>query len=791
MRLKYLSLSLFSLSLTACSSHVIKSNSVQTDLAPSARATQAINAIYEYPNFDYSGQVNVNLTQNQSAKTNNNAKKVQSLDAEIERKLEQYLKAQNIKLSTAEKKALYQNIAQKDVASLSDVLGKGAGFVENMLNDLNMSYDGTVNYRQKIASMNISAEYKKPNLLVAVRVPTVVDFNDYKFYTQIFSLMPYLANSQDQDKYAYLDFSKYKDQISKVNSKALIEFLKQSSATSYVLADPDQIQSLRVSDAEKQQGIVEKIRLNSSIEEFFLQANLYNTVNREYLMQSVFGMDAAAAEKSAIESLAAQAVAEAEAEYAAEETATDEERDEATAAMYTLYEAVNKTVLDISDEDEDVETVGATKDATAAVAADVAIAAAADATVAVSDEDEDESAAQEDEESASEEGVLLTAQQCDDLTENKANLRIGDVAYCQYAYDIDVFEVASAPSLVEMQLSAKSRALTEKFATLGGKGELVNAQQFKQLWLDHQADINTVLVPKEKRNPVTIDVFLDQQGRMVKADYDLKYDLADFDRKLNVKFDMQIKNYGNANKIDRQALSQAKSFQEIFKGSPMQKLFGGKDDSSESQAETMDFSEYLAKLATTLYQQNQSYEKTYKAVFIAKLTQQSPEIIKQYSAQDLQEIAAVYAYSYSDEDIYNPKGQALKQIEALQKKHHLEEDEQFDHDLGNDVDDIVTSAMAAQKSVNEMQQLVKKYKTTEAVFAYYYTQKFEEENGVEALQQAEFKKTVNTLGKVYVALKNDKFKNEMVKNLTEESVEFIDYALFKETYEALNAANLK
>ncbi|WP_372403937.1 hypothetical protein ACDW34_02365 [Acinetobacter piscicola] len=782
MRLKYLTLSLFSLSLGACSSHVIKTNPNQSDITSSIRATQALNAIYEYPSFDYSGQVKVNLAQSQDVKTNTYANPELSLDAEIKRKLDQYLKAQQIKLTHEDQQALYQSLAKQDVSSLSDVLGKGSSFVESMLNDLNIQYDGTVNYRQKIASLNLSSQYKKPNLLVAVRIPTVIDFSDYKFYTQIFSLMPYLANPQDQDKYAYLDFSKYKDQISKVNNKALIEFLKQSSATSYVLADPKQVQNLRVSAAEKQQGIVEKIRLNGSVEEFFLQASLYGTVNRDYLMHAVFGIDAAAAEQSAIENLAAQAVAEAEAEHAAEE-----ERDEATAAMYKLYEAVNKTVLDISDEDDDIATAE-----TATAAADAAVAAAMDATAAdatASSEEDEEASAQTDEES--EEGVLLTSQQCEDLTQNKTNLRIGDVTYCQYAYDIDVFEATSAPSLVEMQLSEKNKALTEKFASLGSKDELVTAQQFKQLWLENQKEIDAVLVPQEKRNPFIIDVSLDEKGRMVKADYDLNYDLDDFQRKLNVKFDMQFKNYGNANKIDRQSLNQAKSFQEVFKGSPMQKLFGSFGKATEDEGKVIDFSDSLQQLANKVYQQTQSYEKTYKAVFIAKLTHDSAQIVKQYSAQDLQEIAAVYAYSYSDEDIYNPKGQALKHIEALKKKHHLEEDEQFDHDLGNDVDDIVVAAMTAQKSVIEMQQLLKKYKTTEAVFAHYYAEKFEQENGLEALQQDEFKKTVNTLGKAYVALKNNKFKDNVIANLTENSVEFIDYALFKETYIALSDANLK
>jgi hypothetical protein len=53
-----------------------------------------------------------------------------------------------------------------------------------------------------MASFNLETQYKKPNLSVEMRIPTVLDMNNYKFYTHIFSIMPYLANSQDQDKYA-------------------------------------------------------------------------------------------------------------------------------------------------------------------------------------------------------------------------------------------------------------------------------------------------------------------------------------------------------------------------------------------------------------------------------------------------------------------------------------------------------------------------------------------------------------------------------------------------------------
>ncbi len=671
----------------------------------------------------------------------------------------------------------------------------GADVVQNIVNDLQIRYDGTVNYRQKMASFNLETQYKKPNLSVEMRIPTVLDMNNYKFYTHIFSIMPYLANSQDQDKYAYYDFSKYKDDINKVNGKALIELLKQSGATSYLIAAPHQIQNLAVSSADKQAGIVEKIRLNTSVEEMFLQGQLYSTVNRQYLMNSVFGLNQSNIAKILGPSSDSQASDEAyeaaqEAMKAADEalagiTSSDDSANDASSAMYQLYNAVNRKSHE--DLEEEVEAGDAVQAARAAVEDD-----GDDATA---DQDQERDSDDEAVEAAADGNTtkILTEQQCEDLTKAKANPRFGDVEYCQYHYEIDVLKGE------QQKESSSDTALREKnktalVSTFNGyaKDQLVDAQQFKQLWNQHLTEIESSLPAPDKRNPLIVDLSLDNKGRAVKADYDMGLDLDTLNRKLNIKMDMQFLNYGNASKIDQNVLKQAKPFKEIFKGSIMQQAVGGIAGSERSDEQKyLSLDERLEQLAEQVFAQTGSYEKTYKAVFIAKLTAQKPELIKQYSAQDLQEIAAIYAYSYSDEEIYNPKGQALKQIQALQKKHHLEDDHQYDDELGNDVDEIVAKIWKAKQSTLEVQSLVKKYKTTEAVFAQYYMQKFEAENEIEKSQRGEFIKTAKVLAKSYVAFKNNKFSDQVVSTLNVDSTEFIDYDLFKQAYQALSDAKLK
>ena len=62
----------------------------------------------------------------------------------------------------------------------------------------------------------------------------------------------------------------------------------------------------------------------------------------------------------------------------------------------------------------------------------------------------------------------------------------------------------------------------------------------------------------------------------------------------------------------------------------------------------------------------------------------------------MQEIAEVYAYWFSEEETYNPQGKTLERIEALQKKHHLEQEDQFDNDLGRAVDHIVITTIQGE-----------------------------------------------------------------------------------------------
>lgn len=762
MHLKYLSLCLFSLGLTACTQH-----NVRPSASLEQKAIQSVNAMYEYPSYDYRGNFKITVDPSQ-IKQNVKAENTSKLDAELQKKVDQYLREQKVALSRAQKQTLYAAIAneQGDLGLTSSARSEKINAVLfNLLNDLQFSYDGSIHYRQKMGSFNLTAKYEKPTLLVQAKLPMVLDLENYKFYINYFGLMPYLVNKDNQNNLTYVDFSKYKAFFKNVDMKKFIEYLKASSAVSYRLAEPQNLQRVSLTEADRKAGAVEKIRLKTTVEQLLLEVDLYGQVNEKYLQKSVLGVD----EEKLAETLAAE-IASSDAKKG---TAGKEEQkvssDDAAAVSQQLYSLVNAHLANTStSEDEEVESASSEE------AGDVAVAEA-------------------EQTSENEEVVALTEDQCIELKSLKKPVALGDINYCQI-YGIDVLD-QSDTSIQKAQIKSRQDALKQTFEAYN-QNQFINDEAFKTLWLKHKDEIEQAL-PKQ-RNPITIDVALDDKGRAVNMDYDVDYTPAEFKHRFNIKADMQILNYGKATSIDQQQLKQAKSVAEASKGSMLEnfiKGFGeklGQSDVSEHpvgiHSDVQDLDANLAVLADKTYDATHTYDKTYKAVFIAKLTAEKPSYIHYYSVQQLQEIAEVYAYWFSEEETYNPQGKALERIEALQKKHHLEQEDQFDNDLGRAVDHIVITTIQGEAGREAWQKLQKQYKQPEQLFSKQYQLEFEKQNGSSDEEKHLLSETADILGKVYVAARKQQLTEKTIQNLKPEHNEFIDYEIFRDVYKQMVAA---
>lgn len=799
MQIRYLTLCLIALSLSACSQHVIKSNA-NTGQSLEQKAVTGLNAMFETSGYDYQGKLNFHA--NLAPNTTKNSKVTQqesapSLDPVLQRQIEQYLKVQKLSLGHQEKQHLYTALAKEQLPNADRFAAKeGYGsnfdqFALNLLSNIQFSYNGSVHYRQKLASLNLEAKYEKPTLLVHAKVPMVVDFNEYKFYINYFSLMPYLVNKDSQASFAYIDFSKYKNEINRVDFKKLADYLKQVNALSYALAEPKGIQALPLNAKDKNLTVVEKIRLSTTLEQLQLQMALYEQVNRPYFLNSVVGIKPtdAVAEQAATTVATQDSTQKHKAVAPAGEvddvpSLTKDEAAESSLQLSLLIDT-HFSALGQGDTAEPATESGCLKQdkscAATAVAAD---------TVVVTEQPEDIVAADAVQTADKGSDEYLNQQQCQELISQPQRATMGALTFCQHEYDLNAF--ASKEKKVDQTKLIDALSSLSPIFEQYVSDQLMDVKTFSGLWAKHQPEIQQALKANAQQIPLVMDVGLDAQGRAILVDYDVQITSQKYGT-VNIQADFNIQNYGQASTIDGAQLRQAKSLAEVSKGSVIENMVrgfstatGGEEtetDAATTVKNMLSLNEQLKQLAEKTYQQTHSYAQTYQALWGMQMAAQNRDLLKNYNAQSLHEIAQVYAYWFADEAIYNPTGQALKQIQALQKKHDLELDQQFNHELGEAVYQIVNAVVAKDAERQAWQQLVKQYKQPKAIFAQQYMQNFKQDYDVDQPQQ--LKAVADILAQAYVDSTQNRLSLKSIEKLTLEQDGYIDLELYQKTYTAL------
>jgi hypothetical protein len=750
------------------------------------QAVTGVNAMYEYPSYDYRGNMGFQFdtSKGKVANTQTTSNSTQNLDPAIQKQLDQYLKQQKLSLSKQEKQALYEAILAEQSpysygqGSDSSSARVAAGLM-NFMNDLKISYDGSVHYRDKMASLNLVAKYQKPTLLVEAKLPMVVDFQNYKFYANYFAFMPYLVNKDSQASYAYLDFSKYKQDLDRVNVPKLVDYLKQMNALPYVLADTKQLQRMHVSASEKQQGISNKIRYQGDLGNLMLQMSLFEQINKPYLTQRVMGVvetDTASEDASTVAEEAAKA---ADAAVAASSESVSAQAYASSERVATLINNRLDELLypeqESTDASEHTEEVAEAQEETVEdeVAEDVATGAVA----------------------AASSSQLLSEQACEALLGSKKHLAIGDVTYCQDIYGIKLLQTAQGKA----KSTASASALEQKVLAMQEvehifepyvSDQLTDVQAFKALWIKHQPEIQAALAESGQAMPVTIDVALDNQGRAV----DLAYQLQFADETIGnfgINLDMQVSNYGHATPIDKKALRDAKSVEEVTKGSMLENVVTGFTKSlgmsgtgvDGQQGEQLSFDQQLSDLAEKTFANTGSYIKTYQSVFVLMLSANRPEIVKHYSNSELNEIAEVYAYRFNDR-LEEPKGKALTRLNSLKAKHKLLDPDQFD-ELGYSAARIVQDASEGAKEYQAWNKRIQQFKTPQAVFADYYIELFKDDYELNAEQTKTLKSAAAVLGQAFADDRKDKLSEQSIAKLNKDHDGFMDYDLYEKAYVAV------
>lgn len=793
MRLKYITLCLLGLSISGCTQHVIKSNA-SSDQQLGQQATQGLNAMFENASYDFKGQFSIQSDFNFNESKPNSKSNAQSngtnLDPELKKQLDQLLKNQKISFTTKEKQALYDALAheQNPYASLYSSGESRSAKVQiaeslvNLLNDLQFSYQGSVHFRQKLAALTLQLSYQKPTLQVQAQLPMVVDFNDYKFYTNYFAFMPFMVNRESQDRFAYIDFSKHKDAFGNIDFKKFAEYLKQMNALPYALAEPNQVHSVDLSKSEKEAGLSKKIRYMGDLETAQVQLGLFEHVNKLHYTQQIQAFDA----ESLINEVAKTPSAADEAMQAAKEAeiaATSTSEDPAYDSLERVSHLVNQKMQNLSGYGQSDEQ-------------DIVVDAAADATVdaQAATEDADETTT---EVSASAATNTLSEEACDALINSK-NIPIGKVTACRDYQDIDVL----APKVTNESADEESFGQTatnileelKPLFTAYQTEQLVDAQSFKQLWQKHQAEITPIMAQLgSERSPFVMDVGLDQKGRAQNMDYNIVISDEQIG-KLQIKSTNQVFNYGSATAIDRQALRNAKSIEEVSKGSLLENVVKGMlgplgaDSSSTESASSSPtelpkaISDYYQQAAQQSYARQHSEVKAYQTVFALVFAAQRPEYIRYYSSATINEISEVYAYEFLD--IEEPKGAALKRLQKLRQKHALEQVQDFDA-LGKSLANIVDDALEDAKENQHWKNLVKKYKTKQAVFAQVYQDEFKDMYSVDSEQTVKLAQAAQIFAKAFADDLKDQQSEKSLQGMTLEHVDFFSDSTYYETYKAV------
>ena len=863
MRLKYLSLCLLGLSISGCSQHVIKSNT-HNNLALSEQATQGLNALFENSSYDLKGQFSIqtDLKFEQEEKQQKKQEKPIGpvLDPQLKKQIDQLIRTQNIPFSQKEKKVLYQALAKKNDVSEDDYDDRYEGSspktqiaqsLVNVLNDLQFSYNGSVHFRQKLAALTLQLNYQKPTLQIQAQLPMVVDFNEHKFYTNYFAIMPFMVNRDSQGRLAYIDFSKHKEAFEQVDLKKFAEYLKQMNALTYTLADANQVHTLGLTQDEKAQGALKKIRFSGDLDTVHTQLELYDYVNEIYYTEQVKGEQYSEDSQSVEDETASEAVeaateaadAAAMAAQAAYESSTDaDEEGKAYASSERVYQLINEKMHSLmyhehdhgaedeeSSENESDQTAYDATAETATEAAANAVDAAADATGSVSSEHHHDEAVDatavsledleetDGSEHNEEESRTLSEEICEALVRTK-NVPIGKVTLCMDYQDVRVI-----PSRDDIQESDDAIADAEEASSEDASvtaleqlkplfkpyqsQQLIDAQQFKQLWQKHESEIKKVLAEHQTATTsVVIDLTLDSKGRVQNIDYDMAFNESDFG-KLNFKSTNQIFNYGNATAIDRQALKQAQSIEEVSKGSLLENAIKGvlapitgeshsvaaQDavdaaaaatiEASETEAE-IELPDYLSTVALQSYKRHHSELKAYQAAFVVAFAGYRAEYLKYYSAKALDEISEIYAYQFV-EDLEQPKGQALKRLNQLREKHALKSGHDFDG-LGSTVNEYVQDGIADYKKQLEWNELKKKYRTEQAIFAQLYLQKYIDIYDVTESDKASLTQASQVYAKAYMDDRKGQLSEASVSGLKAEYEDLFSQSVYLEAYKYID-----
>lgn len=763
MRLNYLALCLCALAVSACSSVPVQTNGTSNPTSSqqvAQRATQALNSVYEQPSFNFKGRVDADV----EFKNKNANQQPATISAEQKNVLENYLRLNSVVLSEQDKQQLFNLVTatEKKKSIFSNSRNNAIAYIFGIFaNHGELGYQGGLDYRKKLFNLELSYKYHTANTYTEQRLPILVDFNQSRAYLNHFNPESLTGKAKKYYQAYYLDFSEHKDTTLKsVDWKNILEFLKANNGHYYhALIGDERIEVLTPTEAERKQGAVEKIRLHTSVEALILKEVIFDIVNKQYTENLI---DFDKVKKAFTDSVQNKNKKPEQKQM----DSASEQASEVRNLIFEHYDNLQYGKAEQESDDKDSAPVEAEKDK---------------AVIAEPAKPSEKSKADDDNITPE-----LTEEQCRALIAKKE--AFGRLTECRYEYGVSIYQnkvedkstdaLTSAYGIFKLLTLSKDED-SDFYQTFNAynKGQLTSGKALADIMQRHKDIIDPIL--KEESYPLTFDVTLDNKGRLIHNNSVIQLDTQFDEIKIKgaINYHSHISNYGQA-KIDTYDLAnRAKSIKEH---PLLVEVMNEENQRYDDNVETL-----AKKLIEQNYQQHKSYEKAYIIGFITLFSNAYPEMLSSVSAQDLQEIAKVYAYSYADETLYKLSIADIKAVQALEKKHQLNSQEQMFNGLGQDVASLVEDVIKEHVMSSEDMALLKKYKTPEALFSQIYQQEFgKEEYDYEQLSHEDKKhlaETADILAKAYVAKKNGSLNLETIKGLQAEHEGFFYSMTYMET----------
>lgn len=148
-----------------------------------------------------------------------------------------------------------------------------------------LNYSGVVDLQHKQVEIIPEFRYESPNMAGYVRIPTLLDGNDFSAYMDLSAMSPWLVNSASEGKYSRVHLNAKPGEV--VDIVVLLEMLRDISLSIQQLGDARQFSDQLPSTAEQQLGAVRKIQFNTALGPYAIRLAVFMDSNKARLKQQV------------------------------------------------------------------------------------------------------------------------------------------------------------------------------------------------------------------------------------------------------------------------------------------------------------------------------------------------------------------------------------------------------------------------------------------------------------------------------------------------------------------------